>query len=168
MPGERSAFYIEIPPLRIPLLSNVVTKAYTRMSWYFIEILPVFIITSLIMWLGDHSGILANIIQMIMPLMALLGLPAEAAQAFLLGFFRRDYGAAGLYDMCLTGVLDNKQLLVAAVTLTLFIPCVAQLAVMVKERGLIVSGIMVTVILLLSFFAGWLLHQLLSVLPIYL
>ncbi|HEY3423589.1 MAG TPA: ferrous iron transport protein B [Negativicutes bacterium] len=167
MPGNRSAFYIEIPPLRIPLLSNVITKAYTRMSWYFMEILPIFIITSLIMWLGDRSGILTNIIQMIMPLMALLGLPVEAAQAFLLGFFRRDYGAAGLYDMCLNGVLDNKQLLVAAVTLTLFIPCVAQLAVMVKERGLIVSGIMVTVILLLSFFAGWVLHQLLSALPIY-
>jgi ferrous iron transport protein B len=167
MPGKRSAFYIEIPPLRIPLLSNVITKAYTRMSWYFMEILPIFIITSLIMWLGDRSGILTNIIQLIMPLMALLGLPAEAAQAFLLGFFRRDYGAAGLYDMCLNGVLDNQQLLVAAVTLTLFIPCVAQLAVMVKERGLIVSGIMVTVILLLSFFAGWVLHQLLSVLPIY-
>ena len=68
------------------------------------------------------------------PAMLWLGLPQEAAVAFLFGFFRRDYGAAGLYDM--RSILSPAQLVVAITTMTLFIPCVAQLAVTIKERGL--------------------------------
>jgi ferrous iron transport protein B len=30
MPGERPVFYMEIPPLRWPKLSNVLTKTYTK------------------------------------------------------------------------------------------------------------------------------------------
>jgi ferrous iron transport protein B len=62
-----------------------------------------------------------------------MGLPDESAVAFLFGFFRRDYGAAGLFD--LRDVLTGSQLLVAAVTMTLFVPCIAQFSVMLKERG---------------------------------
>lgn len=159
LPGERNAFYLEIPPLRIPVLANVLTKAYTRMSWYFIEILPVFIVTSLVMWLGDRSGILPVMTDFLQPAMSFMGLPPETAQTFLLGFFRRDYGAAGLYDMCEAGVLADRQLLIAAVTLTLFVPCIAQMAVMIKERGLMVSIIMVTIIALLALGTGGLLNR---------
>jgi len=163
LPGQRSSFYLEIPPLRLPLLSNIVTKAWMRMFWYFIEILPVFIVTSLIMWFADRSGALLFIVKLVEPVIRLLGLPTETAQAFLLGFFRRDYGAAGLYDMSSSGLLTDRQLLIAAVTLTLFIPCVAQLAVMVKERGLKLTLLMVFVISLLAFSAGYLMSLLLTV-----
>jgi len=162
IPGESSAFYMEIPPLRLPQLSNVVSKASARMWWYFIEILPVFIITSLIMWSADRSGLLLDIITCIEPVMTLLGLPIETAQAFLLGFFRRDYGAAGLYDMCAKGSLTKEQLLIASVTLTLFMPCIAQVAVMIKERGLLLSVIMILIISCVAVFAGWLLYWLLN------
>ena len=162
MPGNRSAFYMEVPPLRMPIWSNIITKAYTRMAWYFIEILPVFIITSLFLWLANRSGILTKIIIVAEPAMTMLGLPKEAAQAFLLGFFRRDYGAAGLYDMCNAGLLSNIQLLVSAVTLTLFVPCVAQLVVMVKERGIFISIFMILLIIVISFTAGLVLNLLLS------
>lgn len=166
IPGEKSAFYMELPPLRTPLLTNVVTKAYTRMSWYFIEIVPVFIITSLVLWMGDRSGILSQIIHETEPVMTWLGLPRETAQSFLLGFFRRDYGAAGLYDLCLNGILTDRQLLVAAITLTLFVPCIAQFVVMTKERGLIVSIVMVSLIVIIALLAGWTAHYLLNIVPL--
>lgn len=159
MPGERSPFYLEIPPLRLPVLSNIITKAFTRMSWYFMEILPVFILTSLILWISDSIGLLSCMIQKIEPIMSLLGLPRETAQTFLLGFFRRDYGAAGLYDMCIRGLLTDQQLVVAAVTLTLFVPCVAQLAVMIKERGLFSALFMVMLIIGIALLTGGLLNQ---------
>lgn len=157
--GNSSAFYMEIPPLRMPLLSNVLYKACIRMWWYFIEILPVFIITSIIMWCADRYGILLYIIKCFEPIMELLGLPMETAEPFLLGFFRRDYGAAGLYEMCATGRLSKEQLLVASVTLTLFVPCVAQVAVMIKERGILVSLIMLSSIVFLAFTGGLLLSR---------
>ena len=67
------------------------------------------------------------------PIVGAIGLPADTATIFLFGFFRRDYGAAGLFDLNQQGVLDVVQLTVAAVTLTLFVPCIAQFLMMVKE-----------------------------------
>ena len=160
LPGKRSPFFMELPPLRLPAIDNVVTKAYTRMLWYFAEIIPVFILASLLLWLSDYSGVLTLVTKwMEMPL-AQLGLPKEAAGAFLLGFFRRDYGAAGLYDLSGSGQLSELQLLVAAVTLTLFVPCFAQLMVMVKECGILVALLLVMTIILVAFSAGWGLYHL--------
>lgn len=166
IPGSSSAFYMEIPPLRLPLLSNVLHKACTRMWCYFVEILPVFIVTSVIMWFADHFGLLLYIIKSFEPVMLLLGLPVVTAEPFLLGFFRRDYGAAGLYEMCIDGRLNKEQLLIASVTLTLFVPCVAQVAVMIKERGIIVSLVMLSSIIFLAFTGGWLLSWVLDFCPI--
>ena len=52
MPGQKPIFYMEVPPLRLPRLKNVVTKTYTRVEWYFKEILPLFIYASVFIWLG--------------------------------------------------------------------------------------------------------------------
>ena len=164
--GEPSPFYMEIPPLRLPQLRNILSKASIRMWWYFVEILPIFIITSVVMWLGDESGFLMYIVKVIEPVMFLLGLPPEVGQTFLLGFFRRDYGAAGLYDLCNSSRLTKEQLLIASVSLTLFVPCIAQVAVMIKERGVLISVVMILLIVSMAFFAGWLLHWLILLFPV--
>ena len=67
--------------------------------------------------IGLTGGLEVTVAAM-QPLMGLLGLPIEAAEAFLFGFFRRDYGAAGLFDLNQQGLLSPVQLTVAAVTLT--------------------------------------------------
>jgi ferrous iron transport protein B len=135
LPGEKPSFFIELPPLRLPRPSNVLAKTAARMRWYLLEIIPVFLIVSVAIWLGRLTGLFQLIVSAMGPLMRWIGLPAEAGSAFLFGFFRRDYGAAGLFDLARAGLLSPRQLAVAAVTLTLFLPCVAQLAVMVRERG---------------------------------
>ena len=91
-----------------------------------------------------------------MPLVKFLGLPAEAAVAFLFGFFRRDYGAAGLYDLQHSGGMGGNQLLVATVVLTIFLPCIAQFLIMRKERGWGVTLAMSGAILATAFGVGWL------------
>jgi ferrous iron transport protein B len=159
MPGEAPVFYMELPPMRLPQLSNVLTKTYTRMQWYFIEILPLFVLASVLLWLGKVTGFIGTAINSMTPVMASLGLPKEAAVAFIFGFFRRDYGAAGLYDLQAQGMLNARQLTVAAVTLTLFIPCVAQFLVMKKERGWKVAGGIGLFVSLLAFSSGYVLNQ---------
>lgn len=158
LPGERSSFYMELPPLRMPVMTNIVKKAGNRIFWYFIEILPVFIMTSLVMWLLAYCGALRLLIAVMEPLMVDLGLPWQIAPAFIQGFFRRDYGAAGLYDLTKQGLLSDGQLLVAAITLTLFVPCVAQLSVMIKERGLQATLWMVAMIVAAALGSGWLVN----------
>jgi len=133
MPGERPSFYMELPPLRMPKLRNVLMKTYTRMEWYLREVIPLFILASVLIWLGKISGLFDLALLALKPVVSWLGLPPETSVAFLFGFFRRDYGAAGLYDM--RNLLSPAQLVVAVTTMTLFIPCVAQFAVTIKERG---------------------------------
>src|SRR4029079_18800044 len=65
----------------------------------------------------------------------LLGLPAEASNAFVIGFLRRDYGAAGIFAMPRNGALNATQTGVALTVITLFIPCIASFLVMIRERG---------------------------------
>ncbi|MGH9526833.1 MAG: nucleoside recognition domain-containing protein, partial [Terriglobales bacterium] len=135
MPGEKPSFYMELPPLRWPRPANVLLKTYTRVVWYFKEVFPLFVLASLFIWIGQITGGFQWLVQRIEPAMGWLGLPKQAAVAFLFGFFRRDYGAAGLYDLRDQGLLTGNQLVVAAITLTLFLPCVAQFLVVQKERG---------------------------------
>jgi len=161
VPGEAPMFYMELPPMRLPQLSNVLTKTYTRMQWYFLEILPLFVLASVLLWLGKITNSLERLIDALSPLMHAIGLPRDAAVAFIFGFFRRDYGAAGLYDLQTAGLLDGRQLTVAAVTLTLFIPCVAQFLMMFKERGWKVSLMIFGMVSLIAFASGFLLNRLL-------
>ncbi len=136
VPGEAPVFHMEMPPLRMPRAGNVLAKTASRMQWYFMEVLPLFLLASVILWIGDLTGLLHAALRGLAPVVGLLGLPAETAQPFLFGFFRRDYGAAGLFDLTQQGLLSTAQLTVAAVTLTLFVPCIAMFLMMLKERGL--------------------------------
>jgi ferrous iron transport protein B len=114
-----------------------------------------------LLWLGKITSFFDTAVDALSPLMAAMGLPREVAVAFIFGFFRRDYGAAGLYDLQTKGLLDPRQLTVAAVTLTLFIPCVAQFLIMKKERGLKVATAIGLLVSGLAFGCGWLLNQML-------
>ncbi|MDP2921029.1 MAG: nucleoside recognition domain-containing protein [Candidatus Omnitrophota bacterium] len=135
LPGERPSFYMEIPPLRIPSLSNVMIKTYVRVKWYFLEIMPLFLWASVLIWIGRLTRVFDLLINLLKGPVSAIGLPPEASKAFLFGFFRRDYGAAGLYDLNAHNKLDGVQLAVACVALTLFLPCIAQFLMNIKERG---------------------------------
>jgi ferrous iron transport protein B len=166
LPGTNPSFYMEIPPLRLPQLSNVLVKTYSRMEWYFTEVLPIFILASILIWLGKLTGLFDWIIAGLEPLVSFVGLPQETAVAFLFGFFRRDYGAAGLYDLASEGILSGTSLVVAAVTLTLFVPCIAQFAVMTKERGVKTALAIALFIFPFAFAVGFLLNQSLQALGV--
>lgn len=135
LPGNVPSFYLEMPPLRMPKISNVLVKTYSRMHWYFLEILPLFLAASVLIWLGNITGAFAFVIGLIEPIVKAMGLPPQAAASFLFGFFRRDYGAAGLFDLQREGMLSTRQSFVAVLVITLFLPCIAQFFVMKKERG---------------------------------
>ncbi len=166
LPGKPAGFYMEIPPLRFPKIKNILTKTYVRMKWYFLEILPLFIWASVFIWIGRLTGLFDVIIKALEPVALALGLPKEAAPIFLYGFFRRDYGAAGLFDMQQQGIFSGNQLVVAAVVLTLFLPCIAQLQIMIKERGAKMTIAMTAFIFPFAFLMGYLMNLVLTVLGV--
>lgn len=132
VPGVSTSLLIDLPPLRIPRLKNVVRKT-TAKAWGFMrEVALFFLAGTALISLLDITGALAWIQRVAAPLtVSWLHLPAEAATAFVMGFVRRDFGAAGFFTMDLSA----PQLLVAMVTITLFVPCAASMMVVLKERG---------------------------------
>jgi ferrous iron transport protein B len=137
LPGERSDLLVELPPIRRPQLANIASKTAGRLEWYLKEAVPIFILGTFVLFVLDAVGALARIVRACEPVVVgLLALPPQAAEAFLIGFFRRDYGSAGIYALFERGALTPVQAVVALVTITLFVPCVANFFVIVKERGL--------------------------------
>jgi ferrous iron transport protein B len=166
MPGEAPRFYMELPPLRLPRLENILVKTYTRIVWYLKEVIPLFLLASVLIWLGKLTGLFALATKALAYPVGWIGLPPSGAEIFLYGFFRRDYGAAGLYDLQKTGALSGVQLTVAAVTLTLFLPCIAQFLMNVKERGIRYGIGISAFILVFSFGVGIGLNALLHALRV--
>ncbi len=145
--GERSDFVLEIPPIRVPSLLNVLRKTGNRVVWYLKEAVPLFIYGTLVLFFLDKVALLVVLENMLSPvIVGVLGLPKAATAAFLIGFFRRDYGAAGLFAMSTAGLLTPVQTIVSLVTLTLFVPCLAHFFMMIKERGARTTLIMLAVI----------------------
>ena len=83
-----------------------------------------------------------------------------------MGFFRRDYGAAGFIRMFKEGLLTKEQILVGVTTITLFVPCIANALVMIKERGTSVALQMFGIILVIAFGVGGLLARFLTWMPL--
>jgi len=155
MPGEAADFVLEIPPMRVPSVSNIAIKVLARAEWYLKEAVPLFIVGTLMLFLLDWIHLLGFIQRALSPLIVnLLGLPAEASNAFVIGFLRRDYGAAGLFAMQKAGHLSPNQVVIALTVITLFIPCIANLLVMLKERGARMGWAIAGFIIVYSFGIG--------------
>lgn len=155
MPGGNPVFFMEIPPLRVPSPRNVLVKTMARVEWYVKEVVPIFLAASLLIWVGNLTGLFQALTGALAYPARWLGLPDEMGRVFLYGFLRRDYGAAGLYDLKEAGVISGNSLLVASVVLTLFLPCMAQLMVNYKERGPRVAAAIALTTLFFSFSVGW-------------
>jgi ferrous iron transport protein B len=145
IPGRGSDFILEIPPLRWPAIGNIVTKTMARVEWYVREAVPLFLLGTVLLFVADRTGLLRIAERAVSPLVSgVLDLPSKASEAFIIGFLRRDFGSAGLYRLAEDGLLDPIQIVVSLVTVTLFIPCIANFFMIVKERGmkaaLIVAG----------------------------
>jgi ferrous iron transport protein B len=160
VPGERVQLLVELPPLRWPVLSNVALKTLARLEWYIKEVVPLFLIGTAILFVLDKTSLLFAISNLGKPLVSgWLGLPPEVSVYFLMGFLRRDFGATGLFIMQQQGLLSPVQVIVAMVTITLFIPCVASVMMISKERSWRSTFGIVALVFTLAFLVGGLVFR---------
>jgi ferrous iron transport protein B len=166
--GKPSEFIFEIPPIRVPQLKNVWFKTWYRIQWYLKEAVPLFLLGTLVLFVLDNVRLLGRTLLAwiqagLEPVLSgLLHLPAQAAGVFLLGFLRRDYGAAGLYDMARRGLLTGQQVVVSMIVITLFVPCLASFLMIIKEQGLkralAITGFIVPFAICVGAVVSWILR----------
>ncbi len=130
--GQSTDLLIDLPPLRVPRIDNVVKKTVIKSFQFLKEAFPLFALGSIIISTLQITGLLQTLHKLLTPLtVGWLGLPAEASTAFIMGIIRRDFGAAGLSGMSL-GAMET---IVALITITLFVPCIASILIIFKERS---------------------------------
>lgn len=162
IPGAASPFIQEIPPIRMPQIRNIFSKTLARLKWYLKEAVPLFILGTALLFVLNALGALKFIEYTLRPVVVtFLSLPEKATEAFIIGFLRRDYGAAGLYTLSRAGLLDRIQILVSVVVITLFVPCIAQFFVTVKERGLKTACLIGAFVFIFAFLCGGALNYIL-------
>ncbi|HXX70374.1 MAG TPA: ferrous iron transporter B [Polyangiaceae bacterium] len=142
LPGEKGDFLLEMPPIRRPVLRNLVAKTMARIEWYLKEAVPLFLAGTALLFVLDAAHLLGLIHRAGEPIVHhMLGFTRDGAvadrvsEALLVGFLRRDFGAAGLLAMAGAGRLSPADVAVSMVTITLFIPCIANVFMIAKERG---------------------------------
>jgi ferrous iron transport protein B len=159
LPGESSPLLIDLPAMRIPRLDNIIKKMFFRTYGFMKEASFWFFVGAVGIGIMDMTGILNVWQQILSPFTtSWLKLPKEAANAFVMGMIRRDFGAAGLFDMHLTPM----QITVAITTITLFVPCIASFVVMLKERGIKQGLVIWTGTWIFAFTIGGILAQIFS------
>lgn len=132
LPGKSSDLLIDLPPIRMPKLKNILQKTVVKSYQFIKEATPIFACGAFLISLLQVTGGLELIQNIMSPIIVgWLKLPKETATIFVMGIIRRDFGVAGLTALSLT----SMQMLIALVTLTLFVPCIAAMLVLFKERG---------------------------------
>jgi ferrous iron transport protein B len=163
IPGAPADFMIEIPPFRVPDVRNIVVKTLYRLHWFLREAVPLFLLGTFILFVLMQLGILRWLETGASPLVVgVLGLPKETTAGFILGFLRRDYGVISIFaalDKVEHGHIAPSDLLVALTVMTLFVPCLANFFVMIKEQGMKRAAAIVAFIFPYAFLVGGLLRQ---------
>ena len=131
--GESPEIFLEIPPYRRPSIITIFKKTWMRIRWFLSEAIPYLFLGVLIVNVLYAIGFLEWLGTLFAPVIeGWLGLQKEATTALLTGFLRKDLAMGMLLPLGMTPM----QLTISATILTIYFPCVATFAVMVKELGL--------------------------------
>ena len=131
--GESPEIFLEIPPYRRPAINMVLKKTWMRVRWFIREAIPYLFLGVLLVNIMYAVGFLDWLGNIFSPFMERwLGLPGDAITVLLVGFLRKDLAVGMLLPLG----LDARQLVVATTVLSLYFPCVATFAVLIKELGI--------------------------------
>jgi ferrous iron transport protein B len=151
VPGTRSPMVLELPPLRMPVVGQVVRTAWFRFRSFMRMAAPVMVIGSFVVGLLYETGAIEPLGRFAAPVTTgLLGLPPVVGVALALGFLRKELAlqllivlavaAYGTSASDLSTFLSDGQLFVYAVVTAVSIPCVATLAALADELGWRMAG----------------------------
>ncbi len=133
---QKSDFILELPPFRIPELRQIILKTYYRIKWFLVEAVPLFVLGAALMFALKITGLLAIIKEAFRPVVVgFLSLPDKITEVFILVLSRRELGAVYFKDMVDAAQVDYYQTITGLVVITLFIPCITNTMVMIKELG---------------------------------
>lgn len=130
--GTTPEILVDIPPYRLPYWRSLVKKLAMRMRGFVTEAIPYVLLGVMIVNILYALGVIDAVGVVLSPITTrLLGLPAKAVGALIVGFLRKDVAVGMLapFDLGL------RQTVVACVVLAAYFPCMATFVTLVRELG---------------------------------
>jgi len=130
VPGKAPEFLIDVPPYRRPLLSNIGKKVGGRVRGFFVVAIPFVLLGSAIVGVLYQLGVIQFLGDALAPVfVGWFGVPKETAGPLIAAFLRKDLAVAQLSAITMT----PYQMITAVVLVSIYFPCVATFAMMLKE-----------------------------------
>ena len=131
--GESPELFLDIPPYRRPYGKALLKKTWMRVRIFLTEAIPFVFLGVLFINILYAVGIIDILSTFFSPVISgIWGLPKEAAAALLIGFLRKDVAIGMLLPLG----MNPLQLVIASTVLTIYFPCVATFAVLLRELGI--------------------------------
>lgn len=159
LPGQRSGFIMEMTPLRKPELKSTLRKTWMKSREFLYIAFPLLLVGSAFLGVADALGLLSVFQDFVEPIsVGMLGLPAFAATALVFGILRKEMALQILAVLAGTAnfaaVMTPVQMYQFAVITTIYMPCVATIAVLKHELGTKDTALIVIFTILLALGIG--------------
>ncbi len=160
--GERAGLVMELPPYRVPSPLPVISKTWLRFKSFMDTALPLLVAGSIALSLLSYYGLTDPLSAAISPFIAgLLKLPKETAIPLLFGVLRKEMTLEMLVvafrTSDLSAVMSFQQAMVFTAVTTLYVPCIATVAVLIREIGVKEAAIAILLNILIATLIGTLL-----------
>ena len=134
--GDNPEIFLEIPPYRRPSIKTIIKKTWMRVRWFLREAIPWLIFGVFIIGVLSVTGVIDALGIIFEPIMmGLFGLPGAVSIVLLTGLLRKDLAVGMLLALATNITFNPMQLVIVATMLTIYFPCVATFAVLIKELG---------------------------------
>ncbi|MDD3655268.1 MAG: ferrous iron transport protein B [Atribacterota bacterium] len=139
MPEITPGMILEIPAYHVPSIKILLSKVWLRMKEFIVIAWPLLIVGSVVLSLLKHWHLEALINQLISPVTLLLGLPVAVGVTLIFGVLRKELSMVMLIQALgvtnISTVMSATQIMTFTIFVLFYVPCVATIAVLVKEIG---------------------------------
>lgn len=170
LPGESTGLVMEMFPFRMPSLKSIVIKTWFRFKDFILVATPIVLGGSLLLGMLYETGWIWALAAPLSPIVeGWLGLPPVAGLTLIFGVLRKELALQLLVSMAavqygakasnLLNIMNPGQLFVYALVSTIYIPCVATIAVLGKELGWKRAAAIVAFTVVLALLIGGVAHR---------
>ncbi|MBS7636207.1 ferrous iron transport protein B [Candidatus Bathyarchaeota archaeon] len=136
LPGEPVGLIMEMPPYKKPSFKGVLTKTWSRTKDFVYVAFPIIVAGSLAITALNITGFINYITAGAKPLISgWLGLPVEAGVPLIFGVLRKELALILLSQLIPLESLSALQMIVFALVIMVYIPCIATIAALIREFG---------------------------------
>ena len=154
LPGKSPEILIDVPPYQMPTFRNVRRKLWLRTSCFLKKAVPFVLVGCAIVNILYLAGVINWLSNLLSPLfVGWFGVPKETVGPLIAAFLRKDLAVAQLSVIEMT----KYQMITAVVLISIYFPCIATFAMMLKEGWRELLGSLV-VLATVVFVYGGLLH----------